>query len=155
MRTIWYAALRLFGAGRLPNAVLRRGAAGTGGARRVSGGRRMLFRSDVYEDDGELVIEIEAPGVPAEKLAVSVGEGVLVIEAALPRRADVRQWHRRERASGAFRRELPLPAHVVPSLADAYLRDGLLRIRLPLARRREAERVTLELEREQGLGARS
>jgi HSP20 family protein len=111
----------------------------------------MLFRTDVYEDDGELVVEIEAPGVPLEKLSVSVGEGVLSIEAALPSRADVRQWHRRERATGASRREIPLPALVVPSLADAYLRDGLLRIRVPLARRRESDRVFLELEREQGL----
>jgi HSP20 family protein len=111
----------------------------------------MLFRSDVYEEDGDLVIEIEAPGIPAGKLAVSVGEGTLSIEAALPRRADVRQWHRRERSGGAFRRELPLPANVVPSLADAFLRDGLLRIRLPLARRREPERHALELEREQGV----
>jgi HSP20 family protein len=113
----------------------------------------MLFRSDVYEDDGELVIEIEAPGVPAEKLSVSVGECALFIEAALPNRADVRHWHRRERSGGAFRREIPLPAHVVPALADAFLRDGLLRIRLPLARRRD-ERVPLTLEREQGLETR-
>ncbi|HVH05473.1 MAG TPA: Hsp20/alpha crystallin family protein [Myxococcota bacterium] len=111
----------------------------------------MLFRSDVYEEDGDLVIEVEAPGIPAAKLAVSVGEGTLCIEAALPRRSAVRQWHRRERAGGAFRREIPLPAHVVPSLADAFLSDGLLRVRLPLARRREAERYPLELEREQGV----
>jgi HSP20 family protein len=111
----------------------------------------MLFRSDVYEDDGELVIEIEAPGIPAEKLSVSVGDGTLCVEAALPRRVEIREWHRRERAGGAFRRDLPLPANVVPSLADAHLRDGLLRVRLPLARRREPERVPVTLECEQGL----
>lgn len=109
----------------------------------------MLFRSDMYEEDGELVIEVEAPGVPPGKLEVSVGEGVLCIEAALPRRAGARLWHRRERAGGSFRRELPLPARVLPALADALLRDGLLRVRLPLGRQREPGRVRLELEREQ------
>lgn len=108
----------------------------------------MLFRSDVYEEDGELVIEVEAPGVAPEKLEVSVGEGVLCIEAAVPRRA-ARLWHRRERAGGSFRRELPLPGRVLPALADAMLRDGLLRVRLPLGRQRESGRVRLELEREQ------
>ena len=92
---------------------------------------------------------VEAPGVAPEKLEVSVGEGVLCIEAALPRRAGGRLWHRRERAGGAFRREIPLPGEVVASLGDAFLRDGLLRVRLPLGRRREADRVRLELEREQ------
>lgn len=109
----------------------------------------MLFRSDVYEEDGELVIEVEAPGVPPEKLEVSVDEGVLCIEAALPRRPGARLWHRRERPGGSFRRELPLPASVVATLGDAFLRDGLLRVRLPLGRRRTSDRVTLTLEREQ------
>jgi HSP20 family protein len=108
----------------------------------------MLFRSDVYEEDGELVIEVEAPGVAPEKLAVSVGEGVLCIEAALPRRAAAPLWHRRERPAGAFRREIPLPVSVIVSMADAFVRDGLLRVRLPLARERRDERVSLALERE-------
>lgn len=111
----------------------------------------MLFRTDVYEEDDELVIEIEAPGVPAEKLSISVGDGVLSIEAARTRHAGPRRWHRRERPGGAFRRELPLPGSVVPSLADASLRDGLLRVRLPLRRRRDPDRVALELEYEQGV----
>jgi hypothetical protein len=38
---------------------------------------------------------------------------------------------------------------VLPSLGDAFLRDGLLRIRLPLGRPRDADRVRLALEREQ------
>jgi HSP20 family protein len=109
----------------------------------------MLFRSDVYEEDGEIVIEIEAPGVPPEKLEVSVGEGVLCIEAAVMRRVEGRRWHRRERAAGSFRREIPLPGEVLPGLAEAFVRDGMLRVRLPLARRRAADRVALTLERDQ------
>lgn len=109
----------------------------------------MLFRSDVYEEDGEIVIEVEAPGVPPEKLEVSLGEGVLCIEAAVMRRVEGRRWHRRERAEGAFRREIPLPDAVLPGLAEAFVRDGVLRVRLPLARRRGTDRFTLTLERDQ------
>jgi HSP20 family protein len=108
----------------------------------------MLFRSDVYEDDGELVIEVEAPGVPAEKLAVAVGEGVLSIEAPRPNPPRGLRWHRRERSLGAFHREIPLPEPVLAHLAEASLRDGVLRVRLPLARRRAEERVGVPLERE-------
>jgi HSP20 family protein len=109
----------------------------------------MLFRSDVYEEDGELVIEIEAPGVPVEKLEVSVGDGVLCIEAARMRRAEGRHWHRRERPAGSFRREIPLPGEVLAGLAEAFVRDGVLRVRLPLARSRRGDRVGLALERDQ------
>ena len=109
----------------------------------------MLFRCDVYEEDGEIVVEVEAPGVAPEKLEVSVGEGVLCIEAALMRRVEGRRWHRRERPAGAFRREIPLPAAILVGLAEAFVRDGVLHLRLPLARRRHADRVTLTLERDQ------
>jgi HSP20 family protein len=109
----------------------------------------MLFRCDVYEEDGEIVVEVEAPGVPPEKLEVSVGEGVLRIEAALPRRPGGRWWHRRERPGGSFCREIPLPGRVSPGLADAFVRDGLLRVRLPLGRERGAGWVHLPLERDQ------
>jgi HSP20 family protein len=108
----------------------------------------MLFRCDVYEDDGELVVEVEAPGVPAEKLALSVGEGVLCVEAARPPAWRTVRWHRRERAEGASRREIPLPEPVLFQRAEAELRDGLLRVRLPLARRRGLERIGVPLERE-------
>ena len=97
----------------------------------------MLFRSDVYEEDGELVVEVEAPGVPPEKLEVSVDEGVLCIEAALPRR-------RRARALApprAPRRRVPprdpAAGAIVVAPRRRLLRDGLLRVRLPLARRRQ------------------
>jgi HSP20 family protein len=109
----------------------------------------MLFRSDVYEEDGEIVVEVEAPGVAPEKLELSVGEGVLCVEASLLRRVEGRHWHRRERPAGSFRREIPLPAPILAGLAEAFVRDGVLRVRLPLARRREADRVTLALERDQ------
>jgi HSP20 family protein len=108
----------------------------------------MLFRCDVYEEEGELVVEVEAPGIPAEKLAVSVGEGVLCVEAARPPSWRGVRWHRRERGEGASRREIPLPEPVLSRRAEADLRDGLLRVRLPLARRRSEERVGVPLERE-------
>jgi HSP20 family protein len=108
----------------------------------------MLFRCDVYEEEGELVVEVEAPGVPPEKLSVSVGDGVLCIEAGRPPSWRNVHWHRRERGTGAFRREIPLPEPVLAHRAEADLRDGLLRLRLPLARRRSEERVAVPLERE-------
>ena len=109
----------------------------------------MLFRCDMYEEDGEMVVEVEAPGIPPEKIEVSVGEGVLCIEAALLRQAEGRRWHRRERPAGAFRREIPLPSAVLAGLAEAFVRDGVLRVRLPLARPRHPDRIALALERDQ------
>lgn len=97
----------------------------------------MLLRTDVYEEDDELVVETDAPGVDASKLEIRVADDALSIEGARPGDTGIpgRTYHRRERQSGAFRREVPLPLRVCRQVADAVLRDGVLQVRIPLARR--------------------
>lgn len=97
----------------------------------------MILRSDIYEEDHELVVVVEAPGVRPEKLEVRVREDAICVEGAAAdggRVAPARRYHRRERAPGAFRRELALPAPVCPGVAEASVERGLLTLRLPLAR---------------------
>lgn len=108
----------------------------------------MLFLTDVYEDDGELVLEIEAPGVDASKLTLLVGEALVRVESARPAERGRRAWHRRERAAGVFAREIPLPDRVVSRLADATLADGVLHLRIPLARATGDALVAVPVERE-------
>jgi len=97
----------------------------------------MLLRMDVFEEDNELVVETDAPGVDASKLEIRVTDDAISIEGARPGQSEIagRTYHRRERQTGAFRREVPLPSRVCRQVADAVLRDGILRIRIPLARR--------------------
>ncbi len=97
----------------------------------------MLLRTDVFEEDDELVVEIDAPGVDASKLEVRIAEDTISIEGARSgdSRIPGRVYHRRERQPGAFLRRIPLPLPVCGQVADAALQDGVLRIRVPLARR--------------------
>lgn len=97
----------------------------------------MLLRTDVFEEDDELVVEIDAPGVDASKLEVRVADDAVSIEGARSGESRIpgRLYHRRERRPGAFQRQIPLPLPVCRQVADASLQDGVLRIRIPLARR--------------------
>jgi HSP20 family protein len=97
----------------------------------------MLLRTDVFEEDDELVVEIDAPGVDASKLEVRVADDTISIEGAPSGESRIpgRVYHRRERQPGAFQRQIPLPLPVCRRVADALLEDGVLRIRIPLARR--------------------
>lgn len=87
---------------------------------------------DVYEVTEGLVIELEAPGVPAEAIRVTIGEGGLLIEGtkADPEAARKR-YLRAERAFGAFRRHVVLPSDARMDAAAATLREGVLRISVP------------------------
>ncbi len=97
----------------------------------------MLLRADVFEEDDELVVEIDAPGVDPAKLEVRVADDAVSVEGVPSGDSQIpgRVYHRRERQPGSFRRQIPLPLPVCRQVADAALQDGLLRIRIPLARR--------------------
>lgn len=97
----------------------------------------MWIRVDVYIRDAAVVVEAETPGRTPAELRVRATVRTLRIEAdgkAHPRHPDARGYHRRERATGPFRREIPLPAAVEPGRGEARLRDGVLRVCLPLRR---------------------
>lgn len=97
----------------------------------------MILRTDVYQQEDQLIVAIEVPGIDESMLEVSIDRFVLTIEG---RRAPAcvtpgRAYHRRERAAGSFRRDISLPVCVGDHMArfvDTKLRDGVFEVRIPL-----------------------
>jgi HSP20 family protein len=90
---------------------------------------------DLAENDNELVVVAEIPGVKKDDVKVTLDDGILTIsgerkQAGLPEGA---RWHRTERSAGSFSRSLTLPVPVNASAISAELKDGILRIALPKA----------------------
>jgi HSP20 family protein len=97
----------------------------------------MFLRTDIYEQDDQLIIAIEVPGIDESMFEVSIDQHVLTIAGrrgnalAAPGRA----YHRRERSSGTFRRDISLPLCIGEHLirfVDAKLRDGVYVVRIPM-----------------------
>jgi len=87
--------------------------------------------TDIWENDTELVVEIELPGATSEGIEVRLEGDRLVVSGELPTAAeDAGGSLRIERYRGPFRRTLALPAAVAGS-PMATLRWGVLEIRLP------------------------
>ena len=97
----------------------------------------MILRTDIYEQDDQLIITIEIPGIDESMFEVSLDRYVLTI-AGRRRPAPVAPgctYHRRERPAGSFRRDISLPICVGDRQArfiGAELRDGLYVVRIPL-----------------------
>ena len=92
---------------------------------------------DLSEADGEFVIRASLPGFKRDDIDVQIHDGVLSISA---KRADEcetngEKYYRRERRYGSVRRRISLPNAVTASNAVASLDDGVLTLRLPLARK--------------------
>ena len=102
-------------------------------------GGRMVPRIDLYEQEGEFVIEVDLPGVSATDVEVNVGRDRVVIRGRRGHeegrmRAGAAALHRQERHGGFFEREIPLPHPVLRDAAQATLRAGVLCVKLVIAK---------------------
>lgn len=87
---------------------------------------------DVFEDDGEVVIELAIPGVEAKDVQASIEDGNLVVQGVRPgaRVADGRVYLHSEIPRGPFRRVIPLPARGGEAELRVEAVRGLIRVRV-------------------------
>ncbi len=107
----------------------------------TAGARMALARVDMSETEDALLIEIEAPGVEARGLDVSLRGDALTVRAVRETLRDEheRTWHVRERASTGVTRTITLPFTPDPAAITASLTHGVLRVHVPKAQA-EAQR---------------
>jgi HSP20 family protein len=88
---------------------------------------------DVFEDSEGLTFKFELPEVDAKDVQVSVEDGVLSVrgERKLEHEAKRENYHRIERAYGAFARSFTLPATLDAEKVTAEAKHGVLRVYLP------------------------
>jgi HSP20 family protein len=115
--------------------------------RRTNGdGDRILAPAlDVTEDENELTISAELPGLKKEDVSVSVENGVLTISGEKKFESETKEknWHRMERRYGSFYRAITLPRGVNAEGADVTFENGVLRIALP--KREDVKPKTLKI----------
>lgn len=90
-------------------------------------------RADVYEQNGNLVVKAELPGVKKEDITVAVEDGDLVIrgERTHEEKVEEKDYYRMERSTGAFYRRLPLPEGITVDQIAATYNDGVLEVTMP------------------------
>ena len=97
---------------------------------------------NMIDDDSNIYVEAELPGVQMEDVEVTVADGMLMISgrrsAVTPEGASTL---RRERGSLEFERSISLPTNVEPADTKAVLRDGILTLTLPKSVNSRARQV--------------
>ena len=94
---------------------------------------------DVYEDEHNLVLKMEIPGVNDEDLKVSLENNTLTVtgERKFEKEEKEENFHRIERRYGSFTRTFRLPTTVDPEKVEAGYDKGILK--LTLGKRAEAK----------------
>jgi len=105
---------------------------------------------DIYEDNGNLIAEVELPKVDPENINVEVKDNVLRLEAKSEEKKEEKKkgYYRKEISSGYFKRVLSLPVEVIGDKTEAEYRDGILKITMPKAKpQKESKGVKIKVKK--------
>ena len=100
---------------------------------------------NVWEDDNNLFVESELPGLELSDLEIYVNGGkqlTIMGERNAPL-VESGTWHRQERGFGKFARSIELPYDVQDEKVEASFKSGVLTIQMP--KRTEAETRRIEV----------
>jgi len=103
-------------------------------------------RVDVTEDNENLYVEADIPGVDKKDVKVSVVGDVLTISGEKKKESkdENKNYYRLERTAGSFSRSFTLPSEIHTDKIGAEFKDGVLRITLP--KTEEAKVVEKQIE---------
>jgi len=101
---------------------------------------------DIYEDEHNIVLTAEVPGVEEKDLDISLENGVVTIsgERKMENEEKENNFHRIERTYGRFTRSFTLPPTVDENNVKAEFNNGVLKI--TLAKREEAKPKQIKIE---------
>lgn len=88
---------------------------------------------DIYENESEVVLCAEIPGVEEKDVEIKVEDNNLIIkgERKFEKEAKEENYHRIERSYGSFFRSFALPSYIEQDKIEAEHENGVLRVRMP------------------------
>lgn len=101
--------------------------------RRTNGDRLIATRVDVSEDDKEIQVTADLPGLEEKDVDVSLSEGVLTIRGEKKHESekDEKDYRLVERAYGSFYRTIPVGTGIKEDEVKASFKNGVLTVTLP------------------------
>jgi HSP20 family protein len=122
---------------------------GTFAGRRGIGTAAGVFPAlNMSEDDHNLYIRAELPGVAPEDIEMTTKENNLILkgERKIAAEGEKVSYHRRERDAGKFRRIVSLPARVDSDKVTAVCKNGVLTVTLPKAAEAKPRQIKVKSE---------
>jgi HSP20 family protein len=101
---------------------------------------------NVWDDEENIHLEAELPGITRENLEITVADGnQLALQGQRePAETGKTTWHRQERGFGSFRRTLTLPVLVDSDRIEARFERGVLHVKLPKSPKAQPRRIEVK-----------
>ena len=110
---------------------------------------------DVYEDEHNITLKIEVPGIDEKDIDVSIASNTLTVrgERTLEKEEKEENFQRVERQYGSFTRSFTLPNSVDLEQVSAHYNKGVLKIRLAKKAESKPKQIKLNVDGERTLFA--
>lgn len=104
-------------------------------------------RIDISEDDENITVSAEIPGVKKENIKITLQDNILTIEGEKKKVEEKKNknFYRSERVFGSFKRCFTLPSEVDSDKVDAKFEDGTLSIRIKKLEQKAKNEKIIEL----------
>jgi HSP20 family protein len=104
---------------------------------------------DILENEQDIVLKAEVPGVKAEDLKITLENNVLTFtgERKFKEEEKEENYHRVERRYGKFTRSFNLPVGVAVDSVNATFENGVLTITLPKREEYKPKQITIGINR--------
>jgi len=101
---------------------------------------------DVYQTNGDVVIQTAIAGVKPEDLDISIESDIVLIKGKREKVLEEKDanYIRQECFWGAFSQKIILPEETDPAKAEAIMKDGVLTIRIPKIERKKKRKLTIK-----------
>lgn len=99
----------------------------------------------IYEQDGNLNVEVPLPGLTTDEIEVSLNKGVLIVkgESKVEEKDDKKKYYRSSEKKYSY--TLPLPTQIDEAKEpDASYVDGILKVTLHLAKKGETKKIAIK-----------
>ncbi|HVO66426.1 MAG TPA: Hsp20/alpha crystallin family protein [Syntrophales bacterium] len=105
---------------------------------------------DIKENDKDVSIKAELPGIDERDIDVSLTDDALTIkgEKREEKEDKGKNYYRMERSYGSFSRTIPLPTGIDSQRADAVFKKGVLTITVPKTEEAKAKVTKIEVRTE-------
>jgi HSP20 family protein len=112
---------------------------------------------DVYEDEHNITLKIEVPGIDEKDINVSIENNTLTVRGArrFEKEEKEENFHRLERQFGSFTRSFTLTNSVDPEEVSAHYEKGVLKIRLAKKAEAKPKQIKVNVDGEKTLEAKA
>lgn len=87
-------------------------------------------RADILDEEGNIRVEFELPGVPKDNISLTVSEDFIIVQCVKPESHKEMKgfYYQNERHFGNFYRRLDLPDYIDTNRCSAVLQNGVLKV---------------------------